>query len=153
MIVEEVIFRKLDNIALGKPSALSSIDDGSNASLAVDGNTATGLSICASSKVEINAWLRVDLLASAVIRSIRILSYEAQYRVMENIDVRAGNSSDNGGKGNPPCQSNVAFPSDSNIVEVKCPENTVARYITIYTSSSSYDYLRICELEVYGFYV
>ena len=72
---------------------------------------------------------------------------------MGALDVRVGNSSDNGGIGNPPCQLNSTFPIDSNILNVNCAENTVARYVTINASSDSYKFLRICELEVYGFYV
>ena len=137
-----------------KPSALSSLNEhGGNASLAVDGNTATGFFVCATSTFEMKPWLRVDLLAAAVVQSVKIQSIEANRRAMGALDVRAGNSPDNGGKGNPPCQSNIAFPSDDNIVEVKCPENIVGRYITINTSSSLNDILRVCELEVYGSYI
>ena len=98
-------------------------------------------------------WLRVDLLAAAVIRSVRILTVYARYRFTQAIDVRFGNSSDNGGIGNPPCQLNLVFPIDSSILNVNCAENTVARYVTINASSESYAFLEICELEVYGFYV
>ena len=127
--------------------------EGGNASLAVDGNNATGYFICTRSTLEVKPWLRIDLLSTAAIRFVRVHSMEAKHREMRNIDVRAGNSSENGGKGNPPCQLDLAFPIYGNILDVNCPEDTVARYVTINTSSDDYEILRICELEVYGFYV
>ena len=154
MIVEKIAIRQLQNLALGKPSTMSSFyAHGGNASLAVDGNNETGFSVCASSAVQIKAWLRVDLLAAAVIRSVRIQSIEAQYRSMESVDVRVGNLFDNGGIGNPPCQLNSVFQNNSNVMEVACPGEMIARYVTVNTSINTSDLIQICELEVYGFYI
>ena len=117
----------------------------------MDGSTAAKhYASCACSDLEAKAWLKVDLLAAAVVHSVRILSIIPKYRAMGAIDVRVGNASDNGGIGNPPCQLNLAFPNDSNIFDVKCPGSTIARYVTVNTHSTSY--IEICELEVYGFY-
>jgi len=140
------------NIALGKPTTLSSLwRNDTSAALAVDGNKATTFQHCALSKSEENAWLRVDLQARAIVESISILSFEAGERTMKAIDVRAGDNFENGGVGNPPCQLNVTMPADSSIVHVKCPSGLKGRYITVDTQGT--DYIEICELEVYGYYV
>ena len=121
------------------------------ATLAVDGNKATTSEHCAQSKQESGAWLRVDLQASAIIESVSNLSFEADARFMDAFDVRAGYSSQNGGVGNPPCQLNVNIPVNSSSVHVQCPSGLIGRYITVNTHST--DFIDMCELEVYGYYV
>jgi len=140
------------NIALGKPSDMSSLwRNHTIAALAVDGNKATTSEYCAQTKSELNAWLRVDLQASATIESVSILSFKTQSRFMDAFDVRAGYSFQNGGVGNPPCQLNVNIPVNSSSLHVQCPSGLIGRYITVNTHGT--DFIEICELEVYGYYV
>ena len=119
------------------------------AALAVDGNRET--SNCAETGFEGKPWLRVDLQATAVVQSVIIVSREAKYRHMEEIDVRAGSSFQDGGVGNPPCQLNIKIPANSSTVHVQCPLNMIARYVTVNGQES--DCIEICEMEVYGYYV
>ena len=121
------------------------------ADLAVDGNKATTYQSCALSKSEEHAWLRVDLQASAIIESVSILSFEAGSRDMNAFDIRAGDDFQNGGVGNPPCQLNVTIPADSSSVRVRCPSGLMGRYVSVDTHRS--DFIEICELEVYGYYI
>ena len=138
----------LGNIARGKPSTLSSIyKNNSIAALAVDGKKETP--DCALSKFEENAWLRVDLQASAILESVTIVSQ--RYRAMRAFDVRAGNNFQDGGVRNPPCQLNINIPADSTTVNVQCPSGLIGRYVTLNTQSK--DFLEICEVEVYGYYI
>ena len=119
--------------------------------LAVDGNKATTSEYCAQTKSELNAWLRVDLQASAIIESVSVLSFKTNSRAMDAFDVRAGNNFQDGGVGNPPCQLNVIIPVNSSIVHVQCPSALMGRYVTVNTHGK--DYIEICELEVYGYYI
>ena len=121
------------------------------AALAVDGNKATTSEYCAQSKSGEHAWLRIDLQASAIIESVSILSFEAGYRTMNAFDVRAGDNFQDGGIGNPPCKINVIIPANSSTVHVQCPSGLTGRYVTVDTQGV--DFIEICELEVYGYYV
>ena len=140
------------NIALGKPSAMSSLwQNYTIAALAVDGNKATTSEHCAQTKSELNAWIRVDLQASAIIESVSIISLESGSRAMKVIDVRAGDNFQDGGVGNPPCQLNVIIPVNSSTVHVQCPSSMMGRYVSV--NAQDEEYIEICELEVYGYFV
>ena len=142
----------IENIALGKPAQLSSLwKNGSSAALAVDGIKETSHGFCAESALETNGWLRVDLIAEAIVRSISILSYQTKHRTMKSIDIRAGGILENGGIENPPCQLNTAIPINSSVLHVNCPDNTKARYVTVNTHVNGY--LEICEIEVFGYFI
>ena len=145
----------LGNIALGKPSVLSSLRQNDTiAALAVDGNKATTIRHCALSNLEDKAWLRVDLQARAIIESISIVSLEGRFRRMKEIDVRSGDNFQDGGVGNLPCQLNVNIPVSSSSVHLQCLSGLIGRYVTVNTRGShGLDLIEICELEVYGYYV
>ena len=121
------------------------------ASLAVDGSKSTKGMECAQSKSEINAWLRIDLEANAIVQSVTILSFEESKRYMQSFDVRVGMISKNGGLENPPCQLNSIIPSNTNRLNLTCPTDMTGRFVTVNTNGRGY--LEICEIEVYGFYI
>ena len=141
-----------DNVALGKPAALSSLwRSHTVASLAVDGSKSTNSIDCAQSNLETNAWLRVDLQANAIVQSVSILSLEVGSRFMKAFDVRVGMISKNGGLENPPCQLNSLIPDNANSLHLTCPRDMIGQYVTVDANSSGY--VEICEIEVYGFYI
>ena len=147
-----IFYILVDNIALGKPAALSSLwKSYTIASLAVDGSKSTLYKKCAQSEIETNAWLRIDLQANAVVQSVSILSFEKSKRYMQSFDVRVGMISKNGGLENPPCQLNTVIPAYTNTLLLTCPIDMIGRYVTVNTNGSSF--IEICEIEVYGSYI
>ena len=71
---------------------------------------------------------------------------------MDEFDIRVGNSVLNGGTGNPLCAENVKISNSSNFIRLDCLGDILGRFVTLNTYIKL-DFLEVCELEVYGYYV
>ena len=107
---------------------------------------------CAESAYQSTAWLQVDLQNQALVRSVAVYSFAPKRRLMDEFDIRVGNSALNGGIGNPLCAANIKISNSSNFILLDCLEDILGRFVTLNTYIKL-DFLEVCEFEVYGYYV
>ncbi len=138
----------MKNLALGKKtSGGPDVFRGRSPSLANDGiSYSATYAQCFTSEKNPPPWWMVDLGARAFIEKVSIWSIVEVFTV----DVRAGFDSAERGENNPACMQNVQL-SMTERVDINCPIHTVAQYVSVIHNVK--ERLRICEVEVYGFYV
>ncbi|XP_052063064.1 fucolectin-like [Mytilus californianus] len=147
------------NIALKKPTKLSSVFEQYNSTYALDGDRSDrsihGDFICAQSDSVANqqSWWAVDLQNVYVINDVDIFGRtDCCYDAFANFDVEIilptctcnhWNNLEEGDKINCHYQE-----TESQKITVTCPSNTIGRYVRIKRRDTVY--LIICEVEVYG---
>ena len=132
-------------------TSASGNEAGGGPGAAVDGD-----SKCSSSSVPnffesshgINpTWWMVDLGAPTALGSVVITGLtEFWSSESDNLELRVGNSSADGGTGNAVCAAGINAGANS-VVKVAC-DSLVGRYVTINRMSA--DYLALCEVAIYG---
>ncbi|KAM9450170.1 fucolectin-like [Clarias gariepinus] len=137
------------DVALKGKATQSSLYQNYPANLAIDGNRASILSSgsCAHTNAEYNPWWMVDLLAVHNISTVIITNRaDCCTQRLTGGEIHIGNSLVNNGNNNPRCVviSTIAPGGSANYT---C--NMRGRYVSVILPNT-FQYLTICELEVYG---
>ncbi|XP_046698551.1 uncharacterized protein LOC124381178 [Silurus meridionalis] len=138
-----------DNVALRGIATQSSLFSTYGAFFAIDGSRASNFvsSSCAHTNGQYNAWWRVDLLAVYDISNVIITNRgDAVPTRINGAEIHIGNSLINNGNNNPRCVVISTIPAGAS-VSYNC--NMRGRYVNIIIPNI-FQYLTLCEVEVYG---
>ena len=133
-------------LSQGKPSSQSTTLSGSHHSeKAFDGNLNQGES-CASTKPETNAWLQVDLLQNALIKSVKIYGRDnISGKYLNHAEILV--SEDHQFHTSRLCAS-FEYITNVNVIETfYCEPNAIGRYVRLINKDNS---LGVCEMQVFG---
>lgn len=131
-------------LSQGKPSSQSTTQSASHRSeKAFDGNLYQGES-CASTTSETNAWLQVDLLRNALIKSVQIYGREEK-KSLNHAEILA---SDGDQFHTSRLCASIEYIRNVNVIETfYCEPNTIGRYVRLINKDNP---LRVCEMQVFG---
>ncbi len=135
----------LKNIALNKTSISSAVRKSRNGSLATDGTITGSRESCFTTQKVNRPWWMVNLGAKAVIKKVSIWSVLSEKKV----NIHAGFYHGHNGNNNPFCVQAAKLVS-SRRNDYICPAQTLAQYVSVIAYNNVY--LRLCEVEVYGWY-
>ncbi|XP_048584134.1 fucolectin isoform X1 [Nematostella vectensis] len=142
-----------NNVALGKPTNQSSLDDIKGFSKhAVDGirNGNYMDKSCTSTKRQTNPWWRVDLQKSYVILRFFIVNRaDCCGERLDNFEIRIGDSLVSNGNDNPSCGSSYIIPQGGT-KSIACHTLLKGRYVNIRIQGPDRS-VTLCEVEVYPF--
>ncbi|XP_046698552.1 uncharacterized protein LOC124381179 [Silurus meridionalis] len=140
---------QLENVALKGIATQSSLFQNYYAYLAIDGNRASSLYSysCTHTDGQINSWWRVDLLAKYDISNVIITNRgDAVTTRINGAEIHIGSSLVNNGNDNPRCVVISTIPAGAS-VNYTC--NMRGHYVNIIVPNI-FQYLTLCEVEVYG---
>ena len=75
-------------------------------------------------------------------------NYENTYQRLNDFEVRVGDETTDGGRGNSLC-GGKSRPGRGEIIEIKCPKPLHGRYVSVLLPKDKPGYLTLCEVEVY----
>ena len=133
-------------LSQGKPSSQSTTHSESHRSeKAFDGNLYQGES-CASTKPETKAWLQVDLLKNALIKSVKIYGRENIYeKSLNHAEILV---SDGGQFHTSRLCASFEYITNVNVIETYyCEPDAIGRYVRLINKDKP---LRVCEMQVFG---
>lgn len=137
----------MKNLALRKQTSGPDVFRGRLPSLANDGVSSNATyAQCFTSMNYSPPWWMVDLGAHAVIQKVSIWSIHIEYTV----DISAGPTSTNRGADNLICVKDVKLLLNQRN-DFSCPAYTIAQFVSVIANYRVH--LRLCEVEVYGFYL
>ncbi|XP_052782382.1 fucolectin-like [Mya arenaria] len=148
------------NLALHRPAYQSSVSWNGTADLAVDGDTTknyyTGKS-CTHNAGENYPWWAVDLGKDFHITKVKIHERDdagADGRSFHLIVLVSSVNATKLDRNSPlftKCGAYFGHSSEGNTVTIDCPRNTSGRWIRVQQNDPHFEYMHLCEVEVFGF--
>ncbi|KAJ8290975.1 hypothetical protein GJAV_G00019850 [Gymnothorax javanicus] len=137
-----------ENVALRKKAKQSSTSNWGLARNAVDGKHSTWfiMKSCTQTRTEADPWWSVDLLGSYNVTSVTITNRDdCCAEMIDQAEIRIGNSLENNGNNNPVCAVISSFPAwETRTFQCHGMEG---RYVNIFLPGCN-KYLTLCEVEV-----
>ncbi|KAJ8290973.1 hypothetical protein GJAV_G00019830 [Gymnothorax javanicus] len=137
-----------ENVALRKKAKQSSTSNRGLARNAVDGKRSTWFHMksCTQTRTEADPWWSVDLLRSYNVTSVTITNRDdCCAEMIDQAEIRIGNSLENNGNNNPVCAVISIFPAwETRTYQCHGMEG---RYVNIFLPGCN-KYLTLCEVEV-----
>ncbi|XP_052247794.1 pentraxin fusion protein-like [Dreissena polymorpha] len=148
------------NLAFHKPAYQSSVhSSGGTADRAVDGDTTknyfTGQSCMCTADGEHYPWWAVDLGHEFHVTNVKLHNRDdADDGRSIHLKVEISNVNATLLPKDSPlfqtCGTYVGHSSDGNTVTIDCPRNTVGRWVRVQQTDPNYEWLQLCEVEVFG---